>query len=284
MKLPPMSEEEIQTEIDATDATAIPTYADLASGLTAPSREEALQIVEEIDKTTAGHVPKRQAEQIAAELTRDFDDFYVQREQPANDALSEQALLVGSSDSKGVRMLPQALREATRRHGTLLVIDETHTICAGPGGYTRAHGLEPDFLTIGKTIGGGVPAAAYGFTEEVRDRSLAAMPPQTDVGGIGGTLAGNALLERKGARTGVVTTRGFRDVLETGREQRYDLYDVHLDLPAPLVPLPPWCRPSTGHRAGTGCARGWLGRAWRACTTGPSHRRRRARPGASVPA
>jgi N-methylhydantoinase A/oxoprolinase/acetone carboxylase beta subunit len=50
------------------------------------------------------------------------------------------------------------------------------------------------------------------------------------------TLAGNALLERKGARTGVVTTRGFRDILETGREQRYDLYDVHLDLPAPLVP------------------------------------------------
>jgi glutamate-1-semialdehyde 2,1-aminomutase len=85
-----------------------------------------------------------------------------------------------------------ALRELTRRHGTLLVIDETHTICAGPGGYTRAYELEPDFLTIGKTIGG-VPAAAYGFSEEVRDRILAAMPPQTDVGGIGGTLAGNAL-------------------------------------------------------------------------------------------
>src|SRR5207253_6487330 len=44
----------------------------------------------------------------------------------------------------------QALREMTRRFGTMLVIDETHTICAGPGGYTRAHGLEPDFLTIGK--------------------------------------------------------------------------------------------------------------------------------------
>jgi len=87
----------------------------------------------------------------------------------------------------------EALREATRRHGALLVIDETHTICAGPGGYTHAYGLEPDFLTIGKTIGGGVPAAAYGFTEEVRDRILAAMPPKTDVGGIGGTLAGNAL-------------------------------------------------------------------------------------------
>jgi glutamate-1-semialdehyde 2,1-aminomutase len=87
----------------------------------------------------------------------------------------------------------QALRDLTKRHGTLLVIDETHTICAGPGGYTRAYDLEPDFLTIGKTIGGGIPAAAYGFSEAVRDRILAAMPPQSDVGGVGGTLAGNVL-------------------------------------------------------------------------------------------
>jgi glutamate-1-semialdehyde 2,1-aminomutase len=88
----------------------------------------------------------------------------------------------------------EALRALTRRYGTLLVIDETHTISAGPGGYTRAHGLDPDVLTIGKTIGGGVPAAAYGFSAETRDRILDALPPeQADTGGIGGTLAGNAL-------------------------------------------------------------------------------------------
>ena len=87
----------------------------------------------------------------------------------------------------------QALRDLTKRSGTLLVIDETHTVCAGPGGAARAYNLEPDFLTIGKTIGGGIPAAAYGFTEAVRDRILAAMPPQSDVGGVGGTLAGNVL-------------------------------------------------------------------------------------------
>ena len=63
-----------------------------------------------------------------------------------------------------------ALRELTREHGTLLLIDETHTICAGPGGYTRAHGLEPDLLTIGKAIAGGIPAAAYGISEERRRR------------------------------------------------------------------------------------------------------------------
>ena len=61
----------------------------------------------------------------------------------------------------------EGVRELTRRYGTLLINDETHTICAGPGGYTGLQGLQPDFLTIGKTIGGGIPAGAYGFTEDV---------------------------------------------------------------------------------------------------------------------
>ena len=89
----------------------------------------------------------------------------------------------------------EALREITRRTGTLLIIDETHTICAGPGGYTQEAGLEPDLLTIGKAIGSGIPAGAYGFTEEVAARIAAANsdPELVDVGGVGGTLAGNAL-------------------------------------------------------------------------------------------
>ena len=87
-----------------------------------------------------------------------------------------------------------ALRAVTRRTGTLLIIDETHTICAGPGGYTRAHALEPDMLTVGKPIGGGVPGAAYGFSEAVAARVRARSRLDTaDTGGIGGTLAGNAL-------------------------------------------------------------------------------------------
>ena len=89
----------------------------------------------------------------------------------------------------------EALREATRRHQTLLIIDETHTICAGPGGYTAAYGLEPDLLTIGKPIAGGVPAAAYGFSAEVAARLEELLPrdEKADVGGIGGTVAGNVL-------------------------------------------------------------------------------------------
>jgi glutamate-1-semialdehyde 2,1-aminomutase len=87
-----------------------------------------------------------------------------------------------------------ALREITRKHGTLLIIDETHTICAGPGGYTRTENPNPDFLVFGKPIAGGVPGAAYGFTAEVAqciaDRQNL---EDCDTGGIGGTLAGNAL-------------------------------------------------------------------------------------------
>jgi glutamate-1-semialdehyde 2,1-aminomutase len=87
-----------------------------------------------------------------------------------------------------------ALREMTRRTGTLLIIDETHTICAGPSGYTGAHHLQPDLFTIGKPIGGGVPAAAYGLSAEVALRVRAQRDRiDQDAGGIGGTLAGNAL-------------------------------------------------------------------------------------------
>lgn len=86
------------------------------------------------------------------------------------------------------------LRKLTRKYGAYLIIDETHTICAGPGGYTAAHGLEPDFLTIGKPLAGGVPAAVYGFTQQVADEFVARLDVNdSDVGGIGGTLAGNAL-------------------------------------------------------------------------------------------
>jgi glutamate-1-semialdehyde 2,1-aminomutase len=87
-----------------------------------------------------------------------------------------------------------ALRELTRKYGTYLIIDETHTICTGPGGYTAAFSLQPDFLTVGKPLAGGVPAAVYGFTAEVSEQFASRLDvDDADVGGIGGTLAGNAL-------------------------------------------------------------------------------------------
>jgi glutamate-1-semialdehyde 2,1-aminomutase len=96
-------------------------------------------------------------------------------------------------------VLPEAgfherLREATRDTETLLIIDETHTLCAGPGGYTREHGLEPDLLTVGKAIGSGISSAAYGVSEEVAAQVEESIGrEESDVGGVGGTLAANVL-------------------------------------------------------------------------------------------
>jgi len=85
------------------------------------------------------------------------------------------------------------LRELTRKHGALLIMDETHTLCCGTGGYTREHGLEPDMITMGKPLGGGVPVAAYGVNQYVADLVIEHMANDEDESGIGGTLSGNAL-------------------------------------------------------------------------------------------
>jgi glutamate-1-semialdehyde 2,1-aminomutase len=86
------------------------------------------------------------------------------------------------------------VRTLTKAYGTLLINDETHTFSAGPGGCTRAWGLKPDMLTIGKAIASGIPAAAYGLSEAIAhhlaNRSDLDM---VDVGGVGGTLSGNPL-------------------------------------------------------------------------------------------
>jgi glutamate-1-semialdehyde 2,1-aminomutase len=105
-----------------------------------------------------------------------------------------------------------ALRAFTRKFGTLLIIDETHTICAGPGGYTRAENLAPDFLVFGKPIAGGLPGAAYGFTQDVAKSIAAAQSLEDcDTGGIGGTLAGNALslAAMRATLTKVLTKEAF---------------------------------------------------------------------------
>jgi glutamate-1-semialdehyde 2,1-aminomutase len=86
------------------------------------------------------------------------------------------------------------VRALTRQYGTLLVNDETHTLSAGPGGCTAAWDLEPDVVTVGKAIGGGIPAGAYGLSADLADRLLGRPDLDlVDMGGVGGTLAGNAL-------------------------------------------------------------------------------------------
>ncbi len=91
----------------------------------------------------------------------------------------------------------EGLRELATKYGSLLMIDETHTFSAGAGGATRAWGLQPDIFVIGKSIGGGIPSGAYGITEDVASavtrHTEAGEADIVDVGGVGGTLAGNAL-------------------------------------------------------------------------------------------
>ena len=87
-----------------------------------------------------------------------------------------------------------ALRRLTRETGTLLLIDETHTISTGPGGYTRAHGLEPDLFVVGKPIAGGIPASVWGFSDAVAaswDAIRRTKAPGHS--GLGTTLSANAL-------------------------------------------------------------------------------------------
>ncbi|MGH6926840.1 MAG: aminotransferase class III-fold pyridoxal phosphate-dependent enzyme, partial [Dongiaceae bacterium] len=87
-----------------------------------------------------------------------------------------------------------ALRGITRRTGTLLAIDETHSISTGPGGCTRAFDLDPDFFVLGKAIAGGIPAAVFGFTAPVAEgltRLWAAKEPGHS--GLGTTLSGSPL-------------------------------------------------------------------------------------------
>lgn len=109
------------------------------------------------------------------------------------------------------------LRRLTRESGTLLVIDETHTFSAGPGGCTDAWGLEPDMLTIGKAIGSGVPAGALGLQTELAERALASTHADyEDTGGVGGTLAGNVLSMAavRATLSSVLTEAAFAGMIE----------------------------------------------------------------------
>src|SRR5215831_9513141 len=107
----------------------------------------------------------------------------------------------------------EALRDLTRRHGTLLAIDETHTHVVGPGGATGMWHLDPDILTIGKAVAGGLPMGAYGVTDELGVQLDAARNVAT-----GGTLFGNPLsaAAAKAALTEVLVPAAYAHVSALG--------------------------------------------------------------------
>jgi glutamate-1-semialdehyde 2,1-aminomutase len=88
----------------------------------------------------------------------------------------------------------EGLRALCTQYGALLLIDETHTFSAGPGGMTKSEGLDPDIVVIGKSIAGGIPIGTYGISQRLADQINSHEEADLiDVGGVGGTLAGNAL-------------------------------------------------------------------------------------------
>jgi len=127
------------------------------------------------------------------------------------------------------------VRELTRKYGTLLINDETHTFSAGPGGCTKAWNLEPDMVTIGKAIAGGIPAGAYGMSEDLAQMITSrADLDLIDVGGVGGTLAGNALsvAAMRATLEHVLTEEAFDTMFElaerwaTGVQATIDRYEL----------------------------------------------------------
>ena len=109
------------------------------------------------------------------------------------------------------------VRALTREHGAYLVNDETHTFSAGPGGATAAWDLDPDVITIGKAIGGGIPVAAYGLSAELAARLTARTDLDLiDMGGVGGTLAGNpvSMAATRATLQEVLTAAAFTTMTE----------------------------------------------------------------------
>lgn len=112
------------------------------------------------------------------------------------------------------------LRTVTRETGTLLILDETHTICEGIGGSTRARHLEPDMVTLGKPLGSGLPVAAFGMVEAVATAALPKVRAETgDESGIGGTLSGNplAMAAMRATLERVITPASFRHMIPLAR-------------------------------------------------------------------
>ncbi len=110
------------------------------------------------------------------------------------------------------------LRRLCDETGTLLVFDETHTISSGYGGHAVMHGPTPDLMVVGKSIGGGVPCAVYGFSTAVAERMAAlnaSRPPGHS--GIGTTLSANALaITAMDAMLGEVITPAAYDRMLAG--------------------------------------------------------------------
>ena len=129
------------------------------------------------------------------------------------------------------------VRALATKYGALLMIDETHTISAGPGGMTARDHLEPDIFVIGKSLGGGIPSGAYGLSQEVADtiRRVTGDAGLSDVGGVGGTLAGNALsmAAMRATLDEVLTETAFARMIELANKYAAEAEEIIVDADLP---------------------------------------------------
>jgi len=151
-----------------------------------------------------------------------FNDLSAMEKALANDDVA--AILMEPAMTNVGIVLPEsgyllAVQGLAKKFGALLIIDETHTISVGPGGMTADLGLTPDFLTIGKAIGGGFPTGAFGMQQHIADSIKRLVELEViDTGGIGGTLAANALslAAMRATLTKVLTKENFDRMIKLG--------------------------------------------------------------------
>jgi len=151
-----------------------------------------------------------------------FNDLAAMKKALANDDVA--AILMEPAMTNVGIVLPvdgylKGVEKLAKEFGAMLIIDETHTISVGPGGMTDELGLAPDFLTIGKAIGGGFPTGAFGMSQAIADSIKKLVELEViDTGGIGGTLAANALslAAMKATLSKVLTRENFDRMIKLG--------------------------------------------------------------------
>lgn len=139
----------------------------------------------------------------------------------------------------------EAAQQIIRRHGSLLVMDETHTISSGPAGYARAHGIEADALVLGKPVAGGIPCAVYGMSAALAARVEQAKrtaPPGHS--GVGTTLSANmfAMAAMRANLEQVMTEAAYAHMTALAAQLAQGLRDVIARQQLP------WCVTQVGAR------------------------------------
>lgn len=146
----------------------------------------------------------------------------------------------------------EGLRELATRYDVILIHDETHTLSEGVGGMTRRRNLKPDAVVLGKTIGAGIPAGAFGMTKELAERIAASLHLEhIDVGGVGGTLAGNALSMAavRATLTQVLTEDAFKKMEELCSVWTKDVQEIIDEYQIPWQVSQLGCRAEYSFRA-----------------------------------